>query len=152
VGRTRDDAAGEAYDKVAKLLGLGYPGGPVIDRLPKHGKPEAIKISPAPIKGPDRSPAAGGGHSFGFSFSGIQTAGLWDGETHDMLLAVEERRKKLASLGKPKPEDYVALCDKAALDLIASFQRAVVDDLVGKTLNAANELQAATLFVTGGVA
>jgi tRNA N6-adenosine threonylcarbamoyltransferase len=152
VGRTRDDAAGEAYDKVAKLLGLGYPGGPVIDRLAKHGNPEAIKFPPAHIKGPDRSRQANERTSFDFSFSGIKTAVLRHVETHNLLPAVETRRKKLASLSKPNVEDYLALCDKATLDLIASFQRAVVDDLVGKTLNAANQMQAATLFVTGGVA
>jgi tRNA N6-adenosine threonylcarbamoyltransferase len=152
VGRTRDDAAGEAYDKVAKLLGLGYPGGPIIDRLAKHGNPDAIKFPAAQIKGPDRARQPDERTSFDFSFSGIKTAVLRHVETHAMLPAVEARRRKLTSLAKPKPEDYLELCDKHTLDLVASFQRTVVDDLVGKTLNAANELQAATLFVTGGVA
>ena len=152
VGRTRDDAAGEAYDKVAKLLGLGYPGGPVIDRLAKHGNPDAIKFPPAHIKGPDRARQAKDRTSFDFSFSGIKTAVLRHVETHNMMPIIEARRRKLASLAKPKPEDYLEVCDKPTLDLVASFQRTVVDDLVGKTLNAANELQASTLFVTGGVA
>lgn len=152
VGRTRDDAAGEAYDKVAKLLGLGYPGGPIIDRLAKHGNPEAIRFPPAQIKGVDRSRHMEERTSFDFSFSGIKTAVLRHVESHGLLASVEARRRKLGSFSKPKPEDYLAHCDKAALDLIASFQRAVVEDLVGKTLNAARELQAATLFVTGGVA
>jgi N6-L-threonylcarbamoyladenine synthase len=56
IGHTRDDAAGEAFDKVAKLLGLGYPGGPVIDRLSKHGDPHAVKFPPSQIKHPDRRP------------------------------------------------------------------------------------------------
>ena len=152
VGRTRDDAAGEAYDKVAKLLGLGYPGGPIIDRLAKYGNPDAIKFPPAHIKGPDRARKAEDRTSFDFSFSGIKTAVLRHVETHNMLPAIEARRRKLASVAKPKPEDYLQLCDKLTLDLVASFQRTVVYDLVGKTLNAASELQAATLFVTGGVA
>jgi N6-L-threonylcarbamoyladenine synthase len=152
VGRTRDDAAGEAYDKVAKLLGLGYPGGPIIDGLAKYGNPEAVRFPPAQIKGPDRARQAEDRTSFDFSFSGIKTAVLRYVETSGLLQAVETRRKKVAGLAKPKPEDYLAFTDKPVLDLVASFQRAVVDDLVGKTLNAANQLQAATLFVTGGVA
>jgi N6-L-threonylcarbamoyladenine synthase len=151
IGRTRDDAAGEAYDKVAKLLGLGYPGGPIIDRLARHGNPEAVKFAPAQIKGRDRS-AAAPGTSFDFSFSGIKTAVLRFVETHNMLPAIEERRRKMANIAKPKAEDYLAACDKQTLDLIASFQRTVVDDLVGKTLSAVAAMQASTLFVTGGVA
>lgn len=152
IGRTRDDAAGEAYDKVAKLLGLGYPGGPIIDRLAKHGNPEAIKFPPAQIKGRDRSRPAEERTTFDFSFSGIKTAVLRHVETHNLLPAIEERRRKLAALAKAKAEDYLAACDQATLDLIASFQHAVVNDLVGKSLNAATEARAATLFVTGGVA
>jgi N6-L-threonylcarbamoyladenine synthase len=152
VGRTRDDAAGEAYDKVAKLLGLGYPGGPVIDKLAKHGNPDAIKFPPAQIKGPDRARRAEERTSFDFSFSGIKTAVLRHVETHNMLPVAQARRQKISSVAKPKAEDYLELCDKPTLDLVASFQRRVVDDLVGKTLKAANELRASTLFVTGGVA
>jgi N6-L-threonylcarbamoyladenine synthase len=152
IGRTRDDAAGEAYDKVAKLLGLGYPGGPIIDKLAKHGNSDAVKFPPAQIKGQDRSRGAGDQTSFDFSFSGIKTAVLRYVQTHNLLPAVEERRQTLERITKLKIEDYLAFCDKSALDLLASFQRAVVDDLVSKTLNAANEIQAATVFVTGGVA
>lgn len=152
IGRTRDDAAGEAYDKVAKLLGLGYPGGPLIDRLAKHGNPRAVKFSPAQIKGKDRSPPAGAQTSFDFSFSGIKTAVLRYVEVHAMQPAIEERREKLAQMSKPSTEEILRACDRQTLDLIASFQRAVVDDLVGKTLSAADQSQAATLFVTGGVA
>ena len=152
IGRTRDDAAGEAYDKVAKLLGLGYPGGPIIDRLAKHGNPEAVKFAAAQIKGHDRGRDPQARTSFDFSFSGIKTAVLRYVETHNLLPAIEERRRKLAAVVKPKAEDYLAASDKQTLDLIASFQRTVVDDLVGKTLNAAATMQASTLFVTGGVA
>src|SRR6266699_1291612 len=81
IGRTRDDAAGEAFDKVAKLLGLGYPGGPIIDALAKHGDPRAVKFGPAQIKHRDRRDGAASGKSgnhdrprFDFSYSGIKTA------------------------------------------------------------------------------
>ena len=160
VGHTRDDAAGEAFDKVAKLLGLGYPGGPVIDRLAPHGDPKAVKFPPAQIKHRDRRGRNDGRAvepeddrpRFDFSYSGIKTAILRYVETHDLRRAVEARRKALVSISKPKLEDYLANCDKTTLDLVASFQRAIVDDLVTRTLNAARAYDVATLFVTGGVA
>jgi N6-L-threonylcarbamoyladenine synthase len=159
VGQTRDDAAGEAFDKVAKLLALGYPGGPVIDRLAKHGNPDAVKFPPAHIKGrprPGRSRRRVGsdapGMTFDFSYSGIKTAVLRYTETRNMQPAIEQRRRTLAELKSPRADDVLKLCDRQTLDLVASFQRAMVSDLVGKTLNAASELDVATLFVTGGVA
>lgn len=160
IGHTRDDAAGEAFDKVAKLLGLGYPGGPSIDRLAPHGDPRAVKFPAAQIKHRDRRDRKDGRvvavdddrPRFDFSYSGIKTAILRYVETHDMHSSVEQRRKALASIAKPKPEDYLAHCDKLTLDLVASFQRAIVEDLVGKTLAAARACDVATLFVTGGVA
>jgi len=150
IGRTRDDAAGEAYDKVAKLLGLGYPGGPIIDRLAKHGNAHAVSFTASQIKGRDRS--TGQATMLDFSFSGIKTAVLRYVELNGMLPSIEARRHALAEVPKPSLEDYLQACDKRTLDLIASFQRAVVDDLVGKTLKAAEECAPATLFVTGGVA
>jgi N6-L-threonylcarbamoyladenine synthase len=164
IGHTRDDAAGEAFDKVAKLLGLGYPGGPVIDRLTAHGDPKAVKFPPAQIKHRDRRgrkdgkeveadfDPAGERRRFDFSYSGIKTGVLRYVETHDMRGSVDARRKALANISKPKLEDYLANCDKLTLDLVASFQRAMVDDLVGRTLAAARAYDVATLFVTGGVA
>ena len=153
VGRTRDDAAGEAYDKVAKLLGLGYPGGPIIDRLAKLGDAYAVKFTPAQIKGKDRrAPEEDDQRFFAFSFSGIKTAVLRYVELNNLREDCEQRQRKLASVQKPTADEVLALCDKKTLDLVASFQRAVVDDLVGKTLKAAEHFQAATLFVTGGVA
>src|SRR5260370_4814108 len=153
VGRTRDDAAGEAYDKVAKLLGLGYPGGPIIDRLAKHGNSKAVKFMPAQIKGKDRNAPEHDSEAFiDFSFSGIKTAVLRYVELNDMKKTCEDRQQKLAHNPKPSLEDVLALCDKKTLDLVASFQRAVVDDLVGKTLKAAEQFNASTLFITGGVA
>jgi len=164
IGHTRDDAAGEAFDKVAKLLGLGYPGGPVIDRLSSHGDSRAVRFPPAQIKHRDRRGRKDGkavepeldpdeNHPrFDFSYSGIKTAILRYVETHGMLAAVEARRKVLVNIPKPKLEDYLANCDKATLDLIASFQRAIVEDLLGRTPAAARAYNVATLFVTGGVA
>jgi N6-L-threonylcarbamoyladenine synthase len=158
IGHTRDDAAGEAFDKVAKLLGLGYPGGPVIDGLAPHGDPTAVKFPPAQIKHRDRRDhrgqiESGGERSrFDFSYSGIKTAVLRYVEVHAMHQSIEARRRALAIIIKPKLEDYLSLCDKKTLDLVASFQRAIVEDLVGKTLAAARACDVATLFVTGGVA
>jgi tRNA N6-adenosine threonylcarbamoyltransferase len=160
IGHTRDDAAGEAFDKVAKLLGLGYPGGPVIDRLAPRGDPKAVKFPPAQIKHRDRRGRNDGKAldpnndrpRFDFSYSGIKTAILRYVEAHEMRPSVEERRRTLAQIAKPRLEDYLALCDRRTLDLVASFQRAIVEDLVRKTLAAAREYNAATLFVTGGVA
>lgn len=160
IGHTRDDAAGEAFDKVAKLLGLGYPGGPVIDRLAPHGDPNAVKFPPAQIKHRDRRGRTDGRVvdpnddrlRFDFSYSGIKTAILRYVEAHGMHAAVEARRKALVEISKPKLEDYLAHTDKAALDLVASFQRSIIGDLVGRTLAAADAYNVATLFVTGGVA
>src|ERR1700722_1629896 len=158
IGHPRDDAAGEAFDKVAKLLGLGYPGGPIIDRLAPHGDSSAVKFPPAQIKHRDRRAGRGTTEEeshqacFDFSYSGIKTAVLRYVEVHQMHQSIEARRKALASISKPKLEDYLLHCDKRTLDLVASFQRAIVDDLAGKTLAAARAHDVATLFVTGGVA
>ena len=169
VGHTRDDAAGEAFDKVAKLLGLGYPGGPIIDRLAPHGDPRAVKFPPAQIKHRDRRAQTLGSagnnadrlHAdrpaedrprFDFSYSGIKTAVLRYVESHHMQASVELRRKPVASIPKPRFEDYLDHCDKQTLDLVASFQRAIVEDLAGRTLAAARAFDVATIFVTGGVA
>ncbi len=160
IGHTRDDAAGEAFDKVAKLLGLGYPGGPIINKLAAHGDPRAVKFTWAQIKHRDRrehghSPAEDGRAAqpiFDFSFSGIKTAVLRYVETHDMKTAVAARRQALAQIAQPRAEDYLAHCDRLTLDLVASFQHAVVEDLVSKTLAAARAYDVDTLFVTGGVA
>jgi tRNA N6-adenosine threonylcarbamoyltransferase len=159
IGRTRDDAAGEAFDKVAKLLGLGYPGGPLIDRLAPHGDFRAVKFPAAQIKHRDRRDGADSRQSdnhdrprFDFSYSGIKTAVLRYVETHNLQASIEGRRRALVKISKPTIDDYLAQCDKQTLDLVASFQHAVVEDLVGKTLAAARTYDVATLLVTGGVA
>lgn len=152
IGRTRDDAAGEAYDKVAKLLGLGYPGGPVIDALAKKGDPRAVKFGPAQIKHLNRGTPRDRQTPFDFSFSGIKTAVLRYVQIEGMQEAIAARQHALASIAKPRAEDVLPLCDQKTLDLVASFQHAVVHDLASKTLHAAQERGARTLFVTGGVA
>ncbi len=158
IGHTRDDAAGEAFDKVAKLIGLGYPGGPIIDRLAPHGDPEAVRFQSSQIKHRDRRDRKAQKEvdtdrpRFDFSYSGIKTAVLRYVEVHGMRDSIEIRRRALANIAKPKLEDYLANCDRQTLDLVASFQRAIVEDLVGKTLAAARAYESPTLFVTGGVA
>src|ERR1700734_2909301 len=136
VGRTVDDAAGEAFDKVAKLLGLGYPGGPWIDALAPHGNPEAVPFSFSQIKAKVHRRGEPGAldprEAIYFSFSGIKTAMLRFTQVYEMGASIEARRAALARLADPKPADALPLCDKRTLDLIASFQRSVGDDLRGK--------------------
>jgi N6-L-threonylcarbamoyladenine synthase len=155
IGHTRDDAAGEAFDKTAKLLGLGYPGGPVISQLAAYGNPQAVKFPVSVMRHRDRNdrgkPVASK-PQFDFSYSGIKTAVLRYVEKNDMRTSIEARRAELAKITRPTLEDYLAHCDKRVLDLVASFQWAMVTDLTRKTLAAAREYQVATLFVTGGVA
>jgi N6-L-threonylcarbamoyladenine synthase len=164
VGRTVDDAAGEAYDKVAKLLGLGYPGGPWIDALAPHGNPRAVPFTfseikprihrdgsvPANKKAPPRSE----GPHFDFSFSGIKTAVLRYVETHHLRASIETRRAALSvdSGLTPKSPAIANLCDRQTLDLIASFQYAVVGNLQRQTFAAAEALGAHSIVVSGGVA
>jgi N6-L-threonylcarbamoyladenine synthase len=156
IGHTRDDAAGEAFDKVAKLLALGYPGGPIIDQLSKHGDPTAVKFSLPYLKNRDRKDTSAVSSTdrprFDFSYSGIKTAVLRYVETRGMQASIDERRRALGKIKEPRLEDYLSLCDRTALDLVASFQRTMVEDLITKTLAAAREYNVETLFVSGGVA
>jgi N6-L-threonylcarbamoyladenine synthase len=148
LGGTRDDAAGEAYDKVAKLLALGYPGGPIIDQLADpsmpgaQGNPNAIKFGQVKIKG---SP-------LDFSFSGLKTAVLYHVREHPEFAPEIEARKEALAQGHRKAADLRSLCSQQTLDLIASFQRAVVRELVSRTLAAASECNVKTILVSGGVA
>lgn len=118
IGRTLDDAAGEAFDKVTKLLGLGFPGGPIIDRLAKEGNPQAFDF-PRPML--NRS-------NYDFSFSGLKTA---------VVNTVNDLRDRGI--------------DVPIHDLAASFQQAVVDVLVTKTIRAAKEKSIDTITIAGGV-
>ncbi len=156
VGRTVDDAAGEAFDKVAKLLGLGYPGGPWIDALAPHGNPEAVPFSFAQIKAKAHRKGEPGALNPAtttyFSYSGIKTAVLRYTHVHEMEASIEARRAALAAMPNAKPADALPLCDRRTLDLIASFQRSVVDDLRRKTFRAAEQFGADRVLVSGGVA
>jgi N6-L-threonylcarbamoyladenine synthase len=152
IGRTVDDAAGEAFDKVAKLLGLGYPGGPWIDWLAKHGDSHAVPFGPITVKQKPYRAQQKQSPRFLFSFSGLKTAVLRYVQLHGMKPAIEARRAALAKLPDAKPSDALALCDTETLNLIASFQRAVVEDLVRKTFAAAETFHSASIVVSGGVA
>jgi len=169
VGRTLDDAAGEAYDKVAKLLGLGYPGGPWIDALAPFGNPRAVPFGFSRIKtklhlagktprtkAAKTAPIAELDPHFLFSFSGIKTAVLRYVELHNLRPEAEARANALFTgpMAPPRPslEEVRAACSQQTLDLIASFQHAVVGDLMKKTFAAAEGLGARRILVTGGVA
>ncbi|MGZ3513319.1 MAG: tRNA (adenosine(37)-N6)-threonylcarbamoyltransferase complex transferase subunit TsaD [Thermodesulfobacteriota bacterium] len=122
LGQTRDDAAGEAFDKVAKLLGLGYPGGPVIDELSKTGNPKAIRF-PRPLLSKK---------SLDFSFSGLKTAVVNYVKTH--------------------PEPTGGYPEDLIRDIVCSFQEAVVEVLVKKTVHAAQHRGLKRIVLSGGVA
>jgi N6-L-threonylcarbamoyladenine synthase len=167
VGRTLDDAAGEAYDKVAKLLGLGYPGGPWIDALARFGDHHAVPFSFAQIKpkvhlhgkaprtkAAKTAPITDLDPHFLFSFSGIKTAVLRYVELHGMRAEAKARIPRMLALARPPQtrEEALTLCPQPTLDLIASFQHAVIGDLLKKTFAAAEALDCARILVTGGVA
>jgi len=137
LGKTRDDAAGEAYDKVAKLLGFGYPGGPVIDKLAPYGNPEAVKFTLARMKG----------NELDFSFSGLKTAVLRWVERHDIGAEIAARR----AMQNASLEDWLAATPKPTLDLLASFQRTVIAELLHRAIAAVEEIGARALIVSGGV-
>lgn len=146
IGQTRDDAAGEAYDKVAKLLALGYPGGPIIDQLAAtgaaFGNGHSVQFTPAKMKG----------NPHDFSFSGIKTAVLYHVRAHPELLPGIEAREAALARGERKAEQLRHLCSPDTLALLASFQTAVVRDLISHTLAAAEETNARSILVSGGVA
>jgi N6-L-threonylcarbamoyladenine synthase len=154
IGRTRDDAAGEAYDKVARLLGLGYPGGPIIDRLARDGDDQAVPLPRPKFTHPDRNAPppdlmragpdltkAGNAHIGEFSFSGLKTA----------------VSRELASRGVPvatglsEPHGASPLGPKDTADFCASFQRVVVETLVTQSFEALRAVGARSLGIAGGV-
>ena len=119
LGGTRDDAAGEAYDKVARVLGLGYPGGPLIDKIAKSGDPHAIEFKRVFLeKG-----------SLDFSFSGIKTGVL------NYVNSEKQAGREIC-----------------VADVAASFQQAVLDVIVAKTVSAATEMKKDKIVLAGGVA
>ncbi|MGD0293263.1 MAG: tRNA (adenosine(37)-N6)-threonylcarbamoyltransferase complex transferase subunit TsaD [Terracidiphilus sp.] len=170
VGRTVDDAAGEAFDKVAKLLGFGYPGGPWIDALARYGNPKAVPFAFAQIKAKAHlagkaprtkaaktAPIANLDPRFMFSFSGIKTAVLRYVELHGLRGEARARAARLFAPGvEARPpqskEEALALCPQQVIDLVASFQCAVVGDLMKKCFAAAESLGTRRILVTGGVA
>jgi len=125
VARTRDDAAGEALDKLSKFLGLGYPGGPVIDRLSKRGDSRAYRFSIPKISD----------GSLDFSFSGFKTAALRQ---------IQQRGIRRVAVGRDPA--------KEVLDLVASYQQAIVETLLRQTRRAASALKPRSIIVGGGVA
>lgn len=122
LGQTRDDAAGEAFDKVAKMLGLGYPGGPIVDKLASEGNPGAIRFPRTYLEE----------NSYDFSFSGIKTAVLYYLRDH----------------GLTQPG---AVSDGLLPDICASFQMSVVEVLVAKTIAAAKQFGVKDVTIAGGV-
>ncbi len=120
LGRTRDDAAGEAFDKVARVLELGYPGGPLIDKMAREGNPAAVDFPRAWLKDD---------HRYDFSFSGLKTA---------VINHLYHARRKNETVNLP--------------DVVASFQEALIEVLVEKTLAAALNFKAKTVLMSGGVA
>jgi N6-L-threonylcarbamoyladenine synthase len=144
IGQTRDDAAGEAYDKVAKLLGLGYPGGPILDRLAAatNGVPAPVKFGSIKTRG----------NPYDFSFSGLKTAVLYHVREHAEYTAEIHSREEALLRGERKYEELLPLCSAQTLALVREFQNAVVRDLVDRTLAAAEELSAESILVSGGVA
>ncbi|HET9995427.1 MAG TPA: tRNA (adenosine(37)-N6)-threonylcarbamoyltransferase complex transferase subunit TsaD [Candidatus Acidoferrum sp.] len=144
IGQTRDDAAGEAYDKVAKLLGLGYPGGPILDRLAavSNGAPPPVKFGPTKMKG----------NSLDFSFSGLKTAVLYHVRESSVYADEIRAREEAIARGESKFEQLLPLCSPQTLALVREFQNAVVRDLVERTMAAAEELNVESVLVSGGVA
>ena len=141
LGRTRDDAAGEAFDKVAKLLGYGYPGGPLIDKLAPHGDPKAVSLPGSRMKG----------NQLDLSFSGLKTAVLRYVQAADMEDEIQGRRRLFLD-NRPTVEQARQATPQATLDLIAAFQHRVVEELLKRALRAAEEHAVRSVIVSGGVA
>jgi N6-L-threonylcarbamoyladenine synthase len=138
LGRTRDDASGEAYDKVAKLLGLGYPGGPIIEKLAQDGNPEAIDFPRAYLP-----------ETFDFSFSGIKTAVL----NYVKKVTIQEPNPPLPPFTKGGITNSSLITRHSSLaDIAASFQASVIDVLVKKTEWAIRKERIKRVILTGGVA
>jgi N6-L-threonylcarbamoyladenine synthase len=142
LGKTRDDAAGEAFDKVAKLLGFGYPGGPVIDLLAPHGNPRAVPFTLAKMKG----------NALDFSFSGLKTAVLRWTQARDLAGEIRTRKELLALHPRPTLQQWLAVTPQTTRDLLASFQRTVIEELLRRAAAAAESVMARALVISGGVA
>jgi len=144
LGQTRDDAAGEAYDKVAKLLGFGYPGGPILDQLAA-----TAEHAPTPTKfGPTKTR----GNPLDFSFSGLKTAVLYHVREHPEYDEEIRKREEVLRGGHREFQELQRLSSAQTLGLVREFQNAVVRDLVDRTMAAAEECGVETILVSGGVA
>jgi N6-L-threonylcarbamoyladenine synthase len=177
IGKTRDDAAGEAYDKVAKLLGLGYPGGPVVDRVAREGNDRAIDFPIARMTHRDRNEPRRPGR-LDFSFSGIKTSVIRYVRSRQQAagsgqLAAGSEAEWASGVGlqasgdvrasgsgpqasdsEPRasgPGTAVPLGRQEIADICASFQRAVVDALLDRTFEAASRIGARSVGIAGGV-
>jgi N6-L-threonylcarbamoyladenine synthase len=139
ISRTRDDAAGEAYDKVAKLLGFPYPGGPILDKLAPYGNPRGVRFTRAQMKG----------NALDFSFSGLKTAVLRWTEAHAVSGEIAVRQRMAAST---TVEEWLAVTPAATLDMIASFQETVIDELLSRIGKLAEAHPVESVIITGGVA
>jgi N6-L-threonylcarbamoyladenine synthase len=148
IGQTRDDAAGEAYDKVAKLLALGYPGGPILDRLANAGNGVSNGAAPPVRFGPTKMR----GNALDFSFSGLKTAVLYHLREHPEYSEAIGVRQAALERGDNSFEKLLPLCDAQTLALIHEFQRSVVRTLVEQTMAAAGAISAESILVSGGVA
>jgi N6-L-threonylcarbamoyladenine synthase len=137
LGRTRDDAAGECFDKVAKMLHLGYPGGPIVDRLAQQGDPEAVHFPRAML---DKE-------TCDFSFSGVKTAV----RTH-VLQMTDTQGRRFFHDDTFWPLPAAPAWAQHRNNILASFQQAVSDVLVAKTLRAVAQYDARAIVVVGGVA
>ncbi len=142
MGKTRDDAAGEAFDKVARLLGFGYPGGPVIDSLAPFGNGAAVRFTTPKMKG----------NELDFSFSGLKTAVLRWVESRDLTAEIEVRRELLRGNLRPTLEQWLAVTPRETLDLLASFQSMVISELLRRLTSASSETGAQAVVISGGVA
>lgn len=146
LGKTVDDAAGEAFDKAARILGLGYPGGPAIQRASDGGDPTRFQLPRAWLKG-----------TYDFSFSGLKTALLRKAQEYGVVTskpAPWQKQESEGSDGHASPATSVPIVERElpVADLAASFQAAVVDALVEKTAAAAAEYKVREVLVAGGVA
>ena len=142
LGKTRDDAAGEAFDKVAKLLGFPYPGGPIVDKLASFGSPSAVRFTFAKMKG----------NALDFSFSGLKTAVLRWVEARGIEAEIEARKQLRREVPNPTPDQWLAVTPAETLDLLASFQQAVIRELLTRAAASAAQIDARSMIVSGGVA
>ena len=148
IGATKDDAAGECFDKVAKLLGFDYPGGPKISKFAETGNPNAIKFPRPMLASPKHNKGEGGlkENNLDFSFAGLKTSALYWLRDHQLsAMQISSIQQPAGIFGVQKEEVTIN-------DFCASFEQAIIDVLVGKTLKAIEKYQPKTVILGGGVA